>query len=317
MTVMILNLNFLIRVPSMNLNTTSVVQVFRPFRSAQLLFLLWPLPAVKLGGSEDFAGYQIPNSRALGVVSRLLPPSPMRRVPRTLEPCLPLCLPRCLPPGSQQQKGVWFQSLEAGCGTQATCAGFRHGAGKLGTLSHSCLSDVSICFSVVFRFAPDVVVSQLHPRVPPLVLQLSSTCLPCGLPDAFSQMWPPLCFPVVSQTSKRSGPPIVSQLSCSCFQTSSCIPDVASHLSPSSLRLSYRCGLPIVSPMVSQFVPDVVSQLSSTCLPQLPVVSPMRSLVSQMRSPNNLSIAFHMSPSCLPDVVFSLHLNPLLPLSRP
>lgn len=195
----------MIRVPSMNLNTTSVGQVFRPFRSAQLLFLLWPLPAVKLGGSEDFAGYQIPNSRALGVVSRLLPPSPcMRRVPRTLEPCLPLCLPRCLPPGSQQQKGVWFQSLEAGCGIQATCAGFRHGAGKLGTLSPSCLSDVSICFSVVFRFAPDVVprccltvASQGSSTCFAVVFNLSPMWSPgCFLPDVVSPVFP-TCFPDV------------------------------------------------------------------------------------------------------------------------
>lgn len=132
-----------------------------------------------------------------------------------------------------------------------------------------CLPVVSQMYPFVFQLSsalpqmwfPDVV-SQLHPRVPPLVLQLSSTCLPCGLPDAFSQMWSPLCFPVVSQMSKRSGPPIVSQLSCSCFQTPSCLPDVASHLSPSSLRLSYRCGLPIVSPMVSQF-----QMWSPNCLP--------------------------------------------------
>lgn len=82
--ILVLNLNFMIRIPSMNLNTTSVGQVFRPFRSAQLLFLIWPPPAVKLGGSEDFAGYQIPNSRALGVVSRLLPPSPCAGFPEPL-----------------------------------------------------------------------------------------------------------------------------------------------------------------------------------------------------------------------------------------
>ena len=201
--ILVLNLNFMIRIPSMNLNTTSVGQVFRPFRSAQLLFLLWPPPAVKLGRSEDFAGYQIPNSRALGVVSRLLPPSPcMCRVPRTFEPCLPLFLPRCLPPGSQQQKGVWFQSLEAGCRIQATCAGFRHGAGKLGTLPHSCIPGFLHLFCSCLQLVSHVVSRMLSPGCGlPCVSQLFPRCLKDLVPQLF-----PNCPAVVSKL------PAVSQM---------------------------------------------------------------------------------------------------------
>ena len=230
MIVMILNLNFMIRVPSMNLNTTSVGQVFRPFRSAQLLFLLWPLPAVKLGGSEDFAGYQIPNSRALGVVSRLLPPSPcMRRVPRTLEPCLPLCLPRCLPPGSQQQKGVWFQSLRSRVRdpsymrrVPARCWEAGNLVSQLSLrcihlffsclplcprcgsqmLSHSCIPGFLHLFCSCLQLVSHVVSRMLSPRCGlPCVSHLFPRCLKDLVPQLF-----PNCPAVVSKL------PAVSQM---------------------------------------------------------------------------------------------------------
>jgi hypothetical protein len=98
---------------------------------------------------------------------------------------------------------------------------------------------------------------------------------PSGLPEV-SEMSSPYCFPELSFTFPSCLPELVFQLSPSVFHLSpSCPSDVVSDLS----CLSYKCGLPIVS------------QLSSTCLPQLLVVSQM--------PPYDSPIAFHLFHSCL------------------
>lgn len=105
---------------------------------------------------------------------------------------------------------------------------------------------------------PDVL-SQPSPTCGLPSVSVSASCLP-----DVSQMWSPNCFPELSSTIPSCPPELVFQLSLSVFHLS----PIVSHLS----RLSCKCGLPIVS------------QLSSTCLPQRPIVS-------QMWFPNYFPIA--------------------------
>ena len=106
----------------------------------------------------------------------------------------------------------------------------------------------------------------------------------CFLPDVLAPL-SPSCFPVVFQMSKRSGLPIVSHCPV-LVSILSCRPDVVSQLSPVALQMWSSDFIP----MVSHFVPDMLSQWFSTCLRQS---SPLP-VVSQMVSHNDLSV--HVSP---------------------
>ena len=132
------------------------------------------------------------------------------------------------------------------------------------------------CSPIVFSlsprcFLPDVVApsSPLFPTLPfvshcPALISSCSqipSCLPFSRFPAVSQMWSFNCFPSVFHLSRF---PAVS-------------PDVVSHLSPSCFWLFYRCWSSDCFPIVSQFVPDMLSQF-----------------------------VFHLSPttfSCLPDEI--------------
>ena len=145
---------------------------------------------------------------------------------------------------------------------------------------------------------PDVV-SQLPPRF----LRLLSSCLPL-----VSQMWSQNCLPIAFHNSDLSPsigfpmPPSVFHLSPCCF------PVVFQMLSPTCRLvvsgLSCKCGLPIVS----QFVPDVLSRFSLSCLPLNPTTpSCLPDLVPQW-----FLNCFPLVLSCLPDVVFQLSSNCIL-----
>ena len=72
-------------------------------------------------------------------------------------------------------------------------------------------------------------------------------------------------------------------------------------------RLSCKCGIPIVS----KFVPDVLSRFSPSCLPLNPHNA---QLSSRFCHPIIYLISFQLFPSCLPDVVFQLSSN-FIPLA--
>ena len=177
-------------------------------------------------------------------------------------------------------------------------------ASKISTLfvkSSTCLPDVVSQLS--FRCGFPGVVSQpgccllvfyLSPRCcPKMVLQLPST-IPICLPELVVQLFPsvfhlsPRCFPVVFQMLFPTCHLVVTRLPC-------------------------KCGLPIVS----QFVPDVPSQFSPSCLPLNPHNAPMPSrfspkMVSQLRSNCFQAVSQMWSSNCLPIVSFSLEFETVI-----
>ena len=142
-------------------------------------------------------------------------------------------------------------------------------------MSPSCLQGFLGCCLVVFHLSPRCGLK--------IVFQLPST-IPICLPALVFQLPPsvfhlsPCCFPVVFQMLSPTCRLIVSGLSC-------------------------KCGLPIVS----QFVPDVLSRFSLSCLPLNPHNAQLSSRFSPPMISELLSTCFKLPPRRGLPIVFQLY----------
>ena len=152
----------------------------------------------------------------------------------------------------------------------------------------------STCLSIVSHVSPRWFSIQMWSPscLPDVVSQLSASCL-----KDVSQMWSENCFRILFhhfQLSARIGLPIGSKSlivssTCHCFAVVFQMLSRACH--PIISRLSCRCGL------------TIVSQLSFTCLSQLPVVSRFGPPIISQLFPNCIPLVSHLPPRCcLPNV---------------